>query len=86
MVSNSLVTLYAHRVVNPTASTNLRSAIIVGAAVLLFVGWAITHRFIKSPEEREVPNDWSQAQYMREVRVRHIDDLAARVGHKGIPV
>ncbi|TKA34258.1 hypothetical protein B0A50_00238 [Salinomyces thailandicus] len=55
--------------------------VIIGAAAGVALGWAMTHRFFIPVGRREDPdsarNDASQAQYMREVRLRHQEDLAA---------
>lgn len=57
------------------------SCCICGAGVLVFIGWAVSHRFVQPPEAKEpVAGDFNQAQYMREVRLRHQDQLAAIMG------
>ncbi|KAI6841542.1 hypothetical protein KC340_g2481 [Hortaea werneckii] len=54
---------------------------ICGAGVLVFIGWAVSHRFVQPPEAKEpAAGDFNQAQYMREVRLRHQDRLAAVMG------
>ncbi|RMX77332.1 hypothetical protein D0867_16639, partial [Hortaea werneckii] len=54
---------------------------ICGAGVLVFIGWAVSHRFVQPPEAKEpAAGDFNQAQYMREVRLRHQDQLAAIMG------
>ncbi|RMZ19580.1 hypothetical protein D0859_16421 [Hortaea werneckii] len=54
---------------------------ICGALAAIGLGWALTHRFYmnKGREEaaQNVGSGYSQAQYMREVRLRHQEDLAA---------
>ncbi|RMY64068.1 hypothetical protein D0863_10092 [Hortaea werneckii] len=54
---------------------------ICGALAAIGLGWALTHRFYmnKQREEVQTPSSggYSQAQYMREVRLRHQEDLAA---------
>ncbi|KAI7216004.1 hypothetical protein KC333_g5092 [Hortaea werneckii] len=54
---------------------------ICGALAAVGIGWALTHRFYlnKGREEaaQSLGSDYSQAQYMREVRLRHQEDLAA---------
>ncbi|KAI7236015.1 hypothetical protein KC330_g3968 [Hortaea werneckii] len=55
---------------------------ICGALAAIGMGWALTHRFYmnKGREEAAAQNPgsgYSQAQYMREVRLRHQEDLAA---------
>jgi len=54
---------------------------ICGALAAIGMGWALTHRFYmnKQREEVQMPSSsgYSQAQYMREVRLRHQEDLAA---------
>lgn len=59
--------------------------VILGAGVAVFLGWAMTHRFQQTAGENVTNHeglgtDFSQAQYMREVRLRHHDDLAAAFG------
>ncbi|KAI6907521.1 hypothetical protein KC355_g18726 [Hortaea werneckii] len=40
---------------------------ICGAGVLVFIGWAVSHRFVQPPEAKEpAAGDFNQAQYMRE--------------------
>ncbi|RMY64059.1 hypothetical protein D0863_10093, partial [Hortaea werneckii] len=57
---------------------------ICGAGVAVFIGWAVSHRFVKSAEAKEpAAGDFNQAQYMREVRLRHQDHLAATFGGVG---
>ncbi|KAI7236014.1 hypothetical protein KC330_g3969 [Hortaea werneckii] len=54
---------------------------ICGAGVAVFIGWAVSHRFVQPPEAKEpAAGDFNQAQYMREVRLRHQDQLAAVMG------
>ncbi|RMZ12680.1 hypothetical protein D0862_02564 [Hortaea werneckii] len=54
---------------------------ICGAGVLVFIGWAVSHRFVPPAEAKEpAAGDFNQAQYMREVRLRHQDQLAAVMG------
>lgn len=56
---------------------------IVGAGVAVFMGWAISHRFYDVPTRNgiaDTANEFSQAQYMREVRLRHHDDIAMAFG------
>ncbi|KAI6827405.1 hypothetical protein KC332_g13997 [Hortaea werneckii] len=54
---------------------------ICGAAVAVFIGWAVSHRFVKPAETKEpASGDFNQAQYMREVRLRHQDQLAGIMG------
>merc|ERR1712014_105422 len=54
---------------------------ICGALAAIGMGWALTHRFYMNKQREEgVQNPssgYSQAQYMREVRLRHQEDLAA---------
>ncbi|TKA78281.1 hypothetical protein B0A55_04740 [Friedmanniomyces simplex] len=58
--------------------------IICGCGVAVFMGWAISHRFMPGDASNEVHPDAAaqQAQYMREVRLRHHDNLAAGMGGK----
>ncbi|KAI7216007.1 hypothetical protein KC333_g5091 [Hortaea werneckii] len=54
---------------------------ICGAGVAVFIGWAVSHRFVQPPVAKEpAAGDFNQAQYMREVRLRHQDQLAAVMG------
>ncbi|KAI7468547.1 hypothetical protein KC351_g13581 [Hortaea werneckii] len=54
---------------------------ICGAGVAVFIGWAVSHRFVKPAEAKEpAAGDFNQAQYMREVRLRHQDQLAGIMG------
>ncbi|KAK4541982.1 hypothetical protein LTR36_007182 [Oleoguttula mirabilis] len=68
MVNNSLIVLCC----------------IAGAGIAVFLGWAMTHRFTRPVPDATthagLGNDFSQAQYMREVRLRHHDDLAVAFG------
>lgn len=58
-------------------------ACIGGSAIGVFICWAMTHRFILPTSSSSLESgDFSQAQYMREVRMRHQDDLAASLGGK----
>ncbi|GAB1741588.1 hypothetical protein NU219Hw_g6813t1 [Hortaea werneckii] len=54
---------------------------ICGALAAVGMGWALTHRFYLQNRREEVVetggSGYSQAQYMREVRLRHQEDLAA---------
>ncbi|GAB1734838.1 hypothetical protein KC343_g4479 [Hortaea werneckii] len=63
--------------------------IIVGALAGVGMGWGITHRFwmarrgedgTASTEAGAAAGHFEQAQYMREVRLRHQDNLAADYG------
>lgn len=57
------------------------AAIIVIVAAVFLLGWAATHRLSRRGEEPDrtehAPGDTSQGHYMREVRLRHQEDLAA---------
>lgn len=54
---------------------------ICGALAAIGMGWALTHRFYMNKGREEAAQNpgsgYSQAQYMREVRLRHQEDLAA---------
>jgi len=56
--------------------------IIMGCGVSIVMGWAISHRFMAQTEEPQLHPDAAtqQAQYMREVRLRHHDVLAVGMG------
>ncbi|KAI7281970.1 hypothetical protein KC345_g3794 [Hortaea werneckii] len=57
---------------------------ICGAGVAVFIGWAVSHRFVKPVEAKEpAAGDFNQAQYMREVRLRHQGQLAGIMGGVG---
>lgn len=50
---------------------------------MVFIGWAVTHRFYQQelrPSVEGLGQEFSQVQYMREVRLRHHDQLAAMYG------
>ena len=56
--------------------------VILGAAAAVGLGWAATHRFFiptggSRDDVEPGRSEFSQAQYMREVRLRHQEDLAA---------
>lgn len=56
---------------------------IIGAGVLVFMGWAVTHRFYQQesrPIVEGLGQEFSQAQYMREVRLRNHDQIASMNG------
>ncbi|KAK5727734.1 hypothetical protein LTR17_012496 [Elasticomyces elasticus] len=67
-------------------STVIVLPVILGCGVAVVMGWAISHRFIRPEESKEVPQDVvaQQAQYMREVRLRHHDDLAMSMGGRRV--
>ena len=49
---------------------------IAGAGGFCLLGYAITHRFFP-PEKKELGDgEFSQAQYMREVRLRYAEQMA----------
>ena len=57
-------------------------AVIVGAGVSVLLGWSITHHF-ESPGAGDIDlpaQEANQAIYMREVRLRHHDELATMFG------
>ncbi|TKA30951.1 hypothetical protein B0A50_01919 [Salinomyces thailandicus] len=60
--------------------------IIVGAAAGVALGWSITHRFwVQGKSDGTAPTEASaaggeQASYMRDVRLRHHDNLASDYG------
>lgn len=50
---------------------------------MVFIGWAVTHRFYQQelrPNVEGLGQEFSQVQYMRELRLRHHDQLAAMYG------
>ncbi|KAK5114134.1 hypothetical protein LTR62_002704 [Meristemomyces frigidus] len=58
--------------------------VIVGCGVTVLMGWALTHRLFPSDVAPPEDADGSQARYMREVRLRHHDDLAAGLGARAV--
>lgn len=73
-ISNSLVVLF----------------IIMGAGIAVFIGWAMTHRFQGANGPRDdtetAGKEFSQVQYMRDLRMRHVEDLAAMMGGRRVLV
>lgn len=58
--------------------------VIVAAAAAVVLGWASTRFFIAHPPTRDTENagnEVSQAQYMREVRLRNTEMLAQQYGY-----
>ncbi|CAK1357655.1 uncharacterized protein RHO25_008241 [Cercospora beticola] len=58
--------------------------VIVAAAAAVVLGWASTRFFIAHPPTRDTENagnEPSQAQYMREVRLRNTEVLARQYGY-----
>ena len=58
--------------------------VIVAAAAAVVLGWATTRFFIARPPTRDTENasnEPSQAQYMREVRLRNTEMLARQYGY-----
>ena len=58
--------------------------VIIGAGVAVLIGWAITNQFQPSQGARDLSGfsngDYSQAQYQRELRLRHQDEIASSMG------
>ncbi|KAK3074996.1 hypothetical protein LTR53_002093 [Teratosphaeriaceae sp. CCFEE 6253] len=56
--------------------------VICACGISVFMGWALSHRFMKPDSDKEQHPDAAaqQAQYMRKVRLRHHDDLAVGMG------
>lgn len=58
--------------------------VIVGAGLAILMGWAATHRFyLPGPKEdtQTAGNEFSQVQYMREVRLRNMEGIAGSYGY-----
>lgn len=56
---------------------------IIGSGAIVFLGWAISHRFNQdTPKEATegASSDFSQAQYMREVRAHNYNQLIGMHG------
>lgn len=56
-------------------------ASVAGAAVFTAVGSSIHSRFFPPDPENKPASDWSQAQYMREVRLRYAEAMANSNGY-----
>ena len=54
---------------------------IAGAGTFVLIGYAITHRLFPNAKEDPVDNGFSQAQYMRDVRVRYAEQMANANGY-----
>ncbi|KAF2721695.1 hypothetical protein K431DRAFT_66313 [Polychaeton citri CBS 116435] len=76
---------------NNTDNTNLPNGaiivlVLVGAGFLVLCGWAVTRHFyadIGGPASNHLADGFSQAQYMRDVRLRNQEIIEAEAGHYG---
>ncbi|EMD00479.1 hypothetical protein BAUCODRAFT_144143 [Baudoinia panamericana UAMH 10762] len=72
-----------------TNYTLITLAIIAGCGVCVLLGWAVAHQFFpdtttSSRHQHEGGMEFDQQQYMREVRLRHHEDLAAMFGGRRV--
>lgn len=57
--------------------------IIAGSGLFVLMGWAVAHHFhqdVPTETTHMAGREYDQAVYMREVRLRHHEDIAAVVG------
>lgn len=69
-----------------TGQEGLNASVVVvcsigGAGLGVLMLYAIWHRFNPEPSKQAVGNGFSQAQYMREVRLRYAEQLANSNGY-----
>ena len=76
---------------NMSKYSGIVAAIIVAVAAAFLVGWAVIHRMnnrgVANEDRTEhASGNTNQGQYMREVRLRHQEDLASATygGRKGL--